>query len=60
MDIATKARLGPILENSKRGRPNTDADNDFAVECWRKWPKEYAEFRSVIVGEVNRSMNPFS
>jgi hypothetical protein len=48
MDTETKARLRPILENSKRGKPNTKKDDDFAVGCFRKWPKEYAEFRAEV------------
>jgi hypothetical protein len=60
MDENTRKRLRPILENSKRGKPNTRGDDAFAEKCWRKWPSEYAEFRNMVVGEVNRSINPFS
>ena len=60
MDENTKKRLRPILENSKRGKPNTRSDDAFAEKCWRKWPSEYAEFRDIVVGEVNRSINPFA
>lgn len=60
MDNETKARLRPILANSKRGKPNTRRDDDFAARCFRKWPKEYAELRAEVVGEVIRSLNPFN
>lgn len=60
MDKATKERLRPILENSKRGRPNTKADDAFAEKCFRKWPSQYAEFRAEVVQSVTRSLNPFA
>lgn len=60
MDENTKKRLRPILENSKRGKPNARSDDAFAEKCWRKWPGEYAKFRDIMVGEVNRSINPFA
>ncbi|MGX0527603.1 hypothetical protein ACUXPM_003591 [Ralstonia sp. 151470066-2] len=60
MDETTKARLRPILENSKRGKPNSKRDDDFAARCFRKWPAEYSEFRAEVVGAVVRAMNPFA
>lgn len=60
MDDATKACLRPILANSKRGKLNTRRDDDFAARCLLKWPKEYAEFGTEVVGEVIRSLNPFN
>lgn len=60
MDDDTKKRLRPILENSKRGKPNTRRDDAFAEKCWKTWPEEYKAFRDVVVSEVNRLINPFA